>query len=306
MHYERIELRQDGTSCLDVLALDPEISTGKVKKRPALVICPGGAYLTHAPREAEPVAARFLGMGYQTFILRYPTYIADHRKPLDSHDVRFNESAPWPEPLIDAMQAMAWVRAHADELCIDASHIYMLGFSAGAHLTCSLAERFDDEAFLKRAGTDARMARPDGIILCYPMLSADGVLNAPAGHEEYVRMLKRAFFGTDTPRAEQYEAMRLTHHVRPDMPRTFIWHTTEDELVSPQETLEFTSALLSAGVPCELHLFERGPHGQSLCDETSAANATHLNPEAAIWPKLAHAWMSLESTPLEGLPLESA
>ena len=174
MHYERIELRKDGTSCLDVLALDPEISTGKVKKRPALVICPGGAYLTHAPREAEPVAARFLGMGYQTFILRYPTYIADHRKPLDSQNVHFNESAPWPEPLVDAMRAMAWVRAHADELCIDAKHLNMLGFSAGAHLACSLAEHFDDEELLARAGTDACTARPAGIILSYPMLSADG------------------------------------------------------------------------------------------------------------------------------------
>lgn len=294
MRCERIALRDDGTSCLDVLALDPEISTGKTKERPAIIICPGGAYLTHAQREAEPVAARFLGMGYQSFILRYPTYIADHRKPLDLSNVRFNEDAFWPEPIVDAMQAMAWVRAHADELCIDARRAYLLGFSAGAHLACSLAERFDDGELLARAGTDAQAARPEGIVLCYPMLSADGVLKRSADERGFAHILRRALFGTDEPDEEQLEAMRLTRHVRSDMPRCFIWHTTEDELTSPRETLEFASALLAAGVDCELHLFERGPHGQSLCDGTSAADETHLNPEAAVWPALAHAWMSLE------------
>jgi len=293
MRCERIGLRDDGTSCLDVLALDPEISTGKTKERPAIIICPGGAYLTHAPREAEPVAARFLGMGYQSFILRYPTYIADHRKPLDPNEVRFNENTPWPEPVVDAMQAMAWVRGHADELCIDAGRVYLLGFSAGAHLACSLAERFDDEELLARAGTDARTARPDGIVLCYPMLSADGVLAMSADGEGVAHILRRALFGTDEPSEDQLEAMRLVRHVRSDMPRSFIWHTAEDELVSPEETLGFAAALLAAGVPCELHLFERGPHGQSLCDETSAADEAHLNPEAAVWPALAHTWMSL-------------
>lgn len=293
MRCERIELRDDGTSCLDVFALDPEISTGKTKQRPAIIICPGGAYLTHALREAEPVAARFLGMGYQSFILRYPTYIADHRKPSNPSDVRFNENAPWPEPVVDAMQAMAWVRAHADELCIDARRVYLLGFSAGAHLACSLAERFDDEELLARAGTDAKTARPDSLVLCYPMLSADGVLKMSEDGEGFAHILGRAFFGTDEPSEDQFEAMRLTHHVRPDMPRSFIWHTAEDELVDPKEALELASALLAAGVPCELHLFERGPHGQALCDETSAADETHLNPGAAVWPALAHTWISL-------------
>lgn len=294
MRCERIELRDDGTSCLDVLALDPEISTGNTKERPAIIICPGGAYLAHAQREGEPVAARFLGMGYQSFILRYPTYIADHRKPSNPSDVRFNENASWPEPVIDAMRAMAWVRAHADALCIDARRVYLLGFSAGAHLACSLAERFDDGELLARADTDAQTARPDGIILCYPMLSADGVLKKSKTGEGFAHILRRALFGTDEPSGEQLDAMRLAHHVRSDMPRSFIWHTVEDELASPEETLEFASALLAAGVTCELHLFERGPHGQSLCDGTSAADAAHLNPEAAVWPELAHAWMSLE------------
>ena len=41
------------------------------KVRPALVICPGGAYRWRSPREKDPPAFEFLAMGYQVFILEY-------------------------------------------------------------------------------------------------------------------------------------------------------------------------------------------------------------------------------------------
>ena len=41
------------------------------KVRPALVICPGGAYHWRSPREKDPPAFEFLSMGYQVFILEY-------------------------------------------------------------------------------------------------------------------------------------------------------------------------------------------------------------------------------------------
>ena len=39
--------------------------------RPAIVICPGGGYAFTSDREAEPIALRFLDLGFQTFVLRY-------------------------------------------------------------------------------------------------------------------------------------------------------------------------------------------------------------------------------------------
>lgn len=41
------------------------------KVRPALVICPGGAYRWRSPREKDPPALAFLSQGYQVFILEY-------------------------------------------------------------------------------------------------------------------------------------------------------------------------------------------------------------------------------------------
>ena len=39
--------------------------------RPAVLICPGGAYHWVSDRENEPVALQFLARGYNVFVLKY-------------------------------------------------------------------------------------------------------------------------------------------------------------------------------------------------------------------------------------------
>ena len=56
---------------LEGYILDCEISYGLNKKRPAIVVCPGGGYLYCSPREAEPIALRYAAAGFHAFILRY-------------------------------------------------------------------------------------------------------------------------------------------------------------------------------------------------------------------------------------------
>ena len=66
------EGRADVTLTTYVLADSPEMLNGN--KRPAVLVCPGGAYLGCSDREGEPVALRFAAMGYHAFVLRYSTY----------------------------------------------------------------------------------------------------------------------------------------------------------------------------------------------------------------------------------------
>ena len=75
MYSEKIKLiegRDDVTLTTYVLDDSPEMLNGK--KRPAVIICPGGAYLNCSEREGEPVAMAFAMMGYHAFVLRYSTY----------------------------------------------------------------------------------------------------------------------------------------------------------------------------------------------------------------------------------------
>lgn len=72
MKTEVIHLREDRPVTLTTYILD---SSQEIlwRKRPAVVICPGGAFLFTSDREAEPVALVFLAEGYHAFILRYTT-----------------------------------------------------------------------------------------------------------------------------------------------------------------------------------------------------------------------------------------
>ena len=90
------------------------------RPRPGLLIFPGGGYQSHAHREADPIAVRFAAMGYHTFVLRYSL------RPADG-------SCLYPQPLVDVAQAMLYIRAHAEEWCLDASRVGICGFSAGGH-----------------------------------------------------------------------------------------------------------------------------------------------------------------------------
>ena len=40
-------------------------------KRPAVIVCPGGAYRYKSEREGDPVAMRFLAAGIHAFVLQY-------------------------------------------------------------------------------------------------------------------------------------------------------------------------------------------------------------------------------------------
>lgn len=82
-------------------------------RRPAVSICPGGAYLRTSDREAEPVALRFLAQGYHAFVLCYSVRTL------------------FPQPMLDLATAILMVRPRADEWFVDPDQIALSGFSAG-------------------------------------------------------------------------------------------------------------------------------------------------------------------------------
>jgi dipeptidyl aminopeptidase/acylaminoacyl peptidase len=65
-------------------------------------------------------------------------------------------------------------------------------------------------------------------------------------------------------------------------PPTFIFQTNEDTTVPAENAVYYFLALRKAGVPAEMHVFERGPHGVGL------ANA---DPALSEWSKLLANWL---------------
>ncbi len=79
--------------------------------------------------------------------------------------------------------------------------------------------------------------------------------------------------------------MNLPAHVTKDTPPCFLWHTTEDTGVPPQNSEMFADALRAKKVPYELHIFQKGPHGIGLADKAPYANAHPWAKDLLYWLK---------------------
>lgn len=210
---------------------------GFIRRRPAVLILPGGGYEYVSPREAEPIALRFLLKGYVAFTLRYSC--GPH---------------PFPVALREAAMAMKYIRLQADRLEISTDMVAAVGFSAGGHLCGTLGTLYDG-AEVADIGTSAEI-RPDALGLCYPVAVSWG-----RTHEGSFRNLT---FGDDALRSR----LSLEKLARPDMPPAFLWHTREDGAVPCRNSLLLATAMEEAGVPFVLHIYHQGSHGLSVADDT--------------------------------------
>ncbi len=230
----------------------------------AVVIFPGGGYGHLAvAHEGEEIAAFFNRLGVTAAICIY------------RHRGSGNAGAGYghPIPLLDAQRAIRTLRATAEHWNIDPQRIGIIGFSAGGHLASTMSTHFDAGQPDSQDPVDRVSSRPDFAILAYPVISFD----KPHTH----RGSQRNLLG-DHPDAELLQSLSNENAVTAQTPPTFLFHTAEDKAVSAENSLQYFSALLRAGVPAELHVFESGRHGIGLAAEHGGASA---------WPQLCAQWL---------------
>lgn len=252
-------LNERKTVSLRAYLLDDIEGVPFCQARPAVLICPGGGYAYVSPREGEPIATHFLSMGFNAFILTYS---------VNKHH---------PQPLINAAWAMANIRMRHKEYGIDPNKIAVCGFSAGGHLAACLATMWADPELCRYVNISPRLMRPDAAVLCYPVIS--GVTRPHIGSFQ-------ALLGENPTQAELLSLSAETR-VTPETPPTFIWHTADDGCVPAQNALVMAHACIKNKVPCELHVYDSGPHGLSDCAKASAPAQTHVLPHCAQWIPLA-------------------
>ena len=135
MIYKKVEIKVEGyqeIADLYTYILDNSVEMRPNRKRPVIVICPGGGYTMTSDREAEPIAMQYLARGYHAVILRYS--VAPARYPL---------------ALLQLAKSVAYLREHAEEFHIDTAKIILQGFSAGAHLAASLGVFWKEKIYLR-------------------------------------------------------------------------------------------------------------------------------------------------------------
>ena len=236
------------------------------RTRPAVVLCPGGAYYMRSRREAEPVALQLLARDLCVFLTEYD--VAPHT---------------YPAAVTEVAAVVAHVRANAGKYHVDPNRIVIMGFSAGGHLAGSLGVRWCQPWLSESLGLQPEDIRPNGMVLSYPVLTGGSFT-----HEYSMECLT----GSKDPAvwAEQSLEDLVTDQTAP----AFLWHTFEDAVVPVENSLQFYGALRRHGIASELHIYPNGGHGLALSSDLTAGpdlTDDYRRPEVVGWIDMASRWI---------------
>ena len=254
--YFKVERPENAVGQLCCLDAPTSNEVGGCRRRPAVLVIPGGGYEFVSDREGIPIALRFLTRGYVPFILTYAV------KP-----------GKFPLQLREAAMAMRYIRENAAEYEVNPTMVGAIGFSAGGHLCGTLGMMYDCPEVADIATPE--MIRPDGLALCYPVTlgwgaTHGGTMNNISGGDQALR-----------------QRLSLDHQVRSDMPPVFLWHTRTDSVVPVRNSILLAEKLDEAGVDFALHIYRQGGHGLSTADEMvyPSHNLPTCSRDLLDWPE---------------------
>ena len=208
------------------LKLDVYMPDMSSSSRPALIFVHGGAWVFGDKRDQGlPLCNHMASLGWVCFNINY----------------RLSPAATWPEHLIDAKAAIAWVREHAERYEIDPGFVAMTGGSAGAQISAMAAltpNRDDLQPGFEHADTSLQaMVTSYGV---YDMTNRLGAHNP-----DFVTRMVAPLIVKANPKfsPEKFSAASPRDHTdKADLPWLII-HGTADELAPIVEAQEFFRVL---------------------------------------------------------------
>ncbi len=244
---------------LTVYAITNNPEVDLKRKRPAMLVIPGGAYVFVSAREGEPIALAYTAHGFNSFVLDYSVAPA----------------CSFPTALREAALAMIFIRLNAKKYCVDVDSVAAVGFSAGGHLCGCLGTLFNCEELADLPNGD--LIRPSAVILSYPVSVS---FDANISHMD-------SFYNLTANNPELIARLSLDKCVNSFSSPAFIWHTEEDNCVPVEGSLHLALAYKRNKVPFALHVFEKGGHGLSIAAEEVGSE----NNDVKAWIPLSISWL---------------
>jgi acetyl esterase/lipase len=137
----------------------------------------------------------------------------------------------------------------------------------------TVSTRGDDGLSSARDPIDRAGSRVNFAVLGYPVITMT---------EWYVHKGSRDNLLGVNPDPALARSLSGENAVTKDTPPTFIFQTNEDTTVPAENSVYYYLALRKAGVPAEMHVFEKGSHGVGLAND---------DPALSEWSRLMANWL---------------
>ncbi|WP_025725492.1 alpha/beta hydrolase [Acholeplasma granularum] len=212
------------------------------KKRPFVLIAPGGGYNHTSPREALPIVEAFHENGFHAGIIYYRQ---THLKHPDTTD--------------ELAQFVDLIKSNL-EYPILKDQFVLCGFSSGGHYMASLGVMHQNYKI---------NAKPDALVLAYPVITG----KENFAHEGSITRLYSTI--NDDTRKDFSLELKVTEK----MPPTFLFHTVDDQSVKVENSLFLFNALRKYNCTVDAHFYHSGQHGLSLGTKAVLRDEFKSNPE---------------------------
>jgi len=219
------EEKMIGTECIgNISNASMTVYPSSKPNSKAIIMCPGGAYICEAfKHEGHDMADWMNSIDITYIVLKY-------RLPNGHYDV----------PISDVHQAFILAREHCKEWNINPNKVGIMGASAGGHLAATGANMFTKET------------RPDFQILLYPVITMD---------KSYTHQGSRECLLGKNPSDSLVKKYSMEKQVTDKTPRAFIVLCSDDDVVTPANSLNYCQSLINHKVPVSIHAYPKGGHG---------------------------------------------
>lgn len=218
------------------------------EKAPLLIWAEGGAWRSSSPARRLPELAYYAYHGYAVANIQY----------------RVSSQSLWPAQIQDVKTAIRYLKAHADQLGIDADRIVIGGESAGAHLAALAAltgktDLFGSEDW-KEVSSEVQAA------ICW-YCSGDFSTVKERGEAEkanYVAIPENLLVNADIEKSpEKRREVSPISYVTPDAPPFLFFHGDKDFLIPVSSSKNLYDRLVENGAEADYYLVEGATHASS-------------------------------------------
>ena len=219
------QYKQVGDTKLFLHAFNPKGHKAS-DRLPAIVFFFGGGWNGGTPKQFDPHCRYLASRGMVAITAEYRVKSR-------------NKTTPF-ECVKDGKSAIRWVRANADKLGVDPSHVAAGGGSAGGHVAAATGNC----PGLEEKGEDMKISsKPNALVLFNPVYD-----NSSKGWG-HIRVKSR------------WKEISPMHNIAKGSPPTIVFLGTKDKLIPVSTAEEYHKRMKDIGSRSELNLYKDATHG---------------------------------------------